>query len=126
MLIFSFFFARSLRFILRWQLGVVNRCVGNAAVYAHNAVQPTQVQPNLVTQTVYGFLDFTTTIGNTVMVFSPQSAPPPGKLFAQQLCIGPFFVRPTQQHSLFCAQSSLPSLSFRLHDFRWLKRIERQ
>ncbi|XP_026747386.1 probable serine/threonine-protein kinase nek3 isoform X1 [Trichoplusia ni] len=32
---------------------------------------------NLLTQTVYGFLDFTTTIGNTVMVFSPQSAPPP-------------------------------------------------
>ncbi|CAH0560713.1 unnamed protein product [Brassicogethes aeneus] len=31
-------------------------------------------QGNLVTQTVYGFLDFTTTIGNTVMVFSPQSA----------------------------------------------------
>ncbi|XP_041972837.1 uncharacterized protein LOC121728678 [Aricia agestis] len=30
-----------------------------------------------LTQTVYGFLDFTTTIGNTVMVFSPQSAPPP-------------------------------------------------
>ncbi|XP_059482371.1 mucin-2 isoform X2 [Neocloeon triangulifer] len=30
---------------------------------------------DLVTQTVYGFLDFTTTIGNTVMVFSPQSAP---------------------------------------------------
>ncbi|KAF5297983.1 hypothetical protein FQA39_LY11858 [Lamprigera yunnana] len=29
-----------------------------------------------VTQTVYGFLDFTTTIGNTVMVFSPQSAAP--------------------------------------------------
>ncbi|KAH8261585.1 hypothetical protein KR044_011880, partial [Drosophila immigrans] len=28
-----------------------------------------------ITQTVYGFLDFTTTIGNTVMVFSPQSAP---------------------------------------------------
>ncbi|XP_067628176.1 proteoglycan 4 [Eurosta solidaginis] len=28
-----------------------------------------------VTQTVYGFLDFTTTIGNTVMVFSPQSIP---------------------------------------------------
>lgn len=27
-----------------------------------------------VTQTVYGFLDFTTTIGNTVMIFSPQSA----------------------------------------------------
>ncbi|EDW01939.1 GH20171 [Drosophila grimshawi] len=28
-----------------------------------------------LTQTVYGFLDFTTTIGNTVMVFSPQSSP---------------------------------------------------
>ncbi|ALC42659.1 CG16786 [Drosophila busckii] len=33
-------------------------------------------ETNLLTQTVYGFLDFTTTIGNTVMVFSPQSAPP--------------------------------------------------
>ncbi|XP_050299001.1 uncharacterized protein LOC126737935 isoform X2 [Anthonomus grandis grandis] len=32
---------------------------------------------NLVTQTVYGFLDFTTTIGNTVMVFSPQSSSAP-------------------------------------------------
>ncbi|XP_059061862.1 uncharacterized protein LOC131854735 isoform X2 [Achroia grisella] len=32
---------------------------------------------NFLTQTVYGFLDFTTTIGNTVMVFSPNSAPPP-------------------------------------------------
>ncbi|XP_049865582.1 immunoglobulin A1 protease isoform X2 [Pectinophora gossypiella] len=32
---------------------------------------------NMITQTVYGFLDFTTTIGNTVMVFSPQSAPAP-------------------------------------------------
>ncbi|CAH2092301.1 unnamed protein product [Euphydryas editha] len=32
---------------------------------------------NFITQTVYGFLDFTTTIGNTVMVFSPNSAPPP-------------------------------------------------
>ncbi|XP_050435964.1 uncharacterized protein LOC126842826 [Adelges cooleyi] len=27
-----------------------------------------------ITQTVYGFLDFTTTIGNTIMVFMPQSA----------------------------------------------------
>ncbi|XP_047004614.1 mucin-3A [Schistocerca americana] len=41
------------------------------------AVQSTGSAP-LVTQTVYGFLDFTTTIGNTVMIFSPQSAPPPG------------------------------------------------
>lgn len=32
-----------------------------------------------LTQTVYGFLDFTTTIGNTVMVFSPQSSPLFGK-----------------------------------------------
>lgn len=43
-------------------------------------VKPTAVQPqaaNLITQTVYGFLDFTTTIGNTVMVFSPQSAAVP-------------------------------------------------
>ncbi|XP_018569103.1 uncharacterized protein LOC108909279 isoform X2 [Anoplophora glabripennis] len=39
------------------------------------AIQPTATkQGNYVTQTVYGFLDFTTTIGNTVMVFSPQSA----------------------------------------------------
>ncbi|XP_044254938.1 uncharacterized protein LOC123005317 isoform X2 [Tribolium madens] len=35
---------------------------------------PAVNQGNYVTQTVYGFLDFTTTIGNTVMVFSPQSA----------------------------------------------------
>lgn len=33
---------------------------------------------DLITQTVYGFLDFTTTIGNTKMIFSPLSAPPPG------------------------------------------------
>ncbi|GJQ83927.1 hypothetical protein Trydic_g8667 [Trypoxylus dichotomus] len=31
-------------------------------------------QGTYLTQTVYGFLDFTTTIGNTVMIFSPQSA----------------------------------------------------
>ncbi|KAJ8971670.1 hypothetical protein NQ314_000596 [Rhamnusium bicolor] len=45
------------------------------------AIQTTAAnQGNYVTQTVYGFLDFTTTIGNTVMVFSPQSAAiaPPG------------------------------------------------
>ncbi|XP_053685724.1 uncharacterized protein LOC128735254 [Sabethes cyaneus] len=55
---------------------------GNGPVYNPNgnagvqAVVPTQVNnPGyLVTQTVYGFLDFTTTIGNTVMIFSPQSA----------------------------------------------------
>ncbi|XP_058833201.1 mucin-2 [Topomyia yanbarensis] len=55
---------------------------GNGPVYNPNgnagvqAIVPTQVNnPGyLVTQTVYGFLDFTTTIGNTVMIFSPQSA----------------------------------------------------
>ncbi|XP_024941593.1 uncharacterized protein LOC107268564 isoform X1 [Cephus cinctus] len=36
------------------------------------------VKNEFVTQTVYGFLDFTTTIGNTIMVFSPQSAPAEG------------------------------------------------
>ncbi|ODN01352.1 hypothetical protein Ocin01_05324 [Orchesella cincta] len=35
--------------------------------------QATGSDPNLVTQTVYGFLDFVTTIGNTVMVFTPQT-----------------------------------------------------
>lgn len=42
------------------------------------APQPASVDAGLrTTQTVYGFLDFTTTIGNTIMVFSPQSAPAP-------------------------------------------------
>lgn len=38
------------------------------------AIQQQNEAVELLTQTVYGFLDFTTTIGNTVMVFSPQSA----------------------------------------------------
>ncbi|XP_058807008.1 histone acetyltransferase KAT6A [Phymastichus coffea] len=42
------------------------------------AEAPLQADSDIVTQTVYGFLDFTTTIGNTVMVFSPQSAPAEG------------------------------------------------
>lgn len=52
----------------------------NAAVYTPGAVLPSEIQegvqetPQWVTQTVYGFLDFTTTIGSTVMIFSPQSA----------------------------------------------------
>ncbi|XP_033216508.1 uncharacterized protein LOC117172559 isoform X2 [Belonocnema kinseyi] len=37
--------------------------------------KPASAQIQFSTQTVYGFLDFTTTIGNTVMVFSPHSAP---------------------------------------------------
>lgn len=54
--------------------------IGSACYCAAAAEHATQAPSNLVTQTVYGFLDFTTTIGNTVMVFSPQSAPPPGRL----------------------------------------------
>lgn len=42
-------------------------------------MQPTKSQQ--VTQTVYGFLDFTTTIGDTVMVFSPSSSPVAGKFY---------------------------------------------
>uniref|UniRef100_A0A1I8PIP6 DUF4758 domain-containing protein n=1 Tax=Stomoxys calcitrans TaxID=35570 RepID=A0A1I8PIP6_STOCA len=45
-------------------------------VNAHIGLSSSDGVP-LLTQTIYGFLDFTTTIGNTVMVFSPQSAPPP-------------------------------------------------
>ncbi|XP_045479192.1 uncharacterized protein LOC123684108 isoform X2 [Harmonia axyridis] len=43
-------------------------------IVSYGYAEPTQVPNNLVTQTVYGFLDFTTTIGNTVMIFSPQSS----------------------------------------------------
>lgn len=53
--------------------------LGSACCCIAAVEHATQVRSNLVTQTVYGFLDFTTTIGNTVMVFSPQSAPPPGE-----------------------------------------------
>jgi hypothetical protein len=43
-------------------------------------VQPTAILNPFVTQNVYGFADFTTTIGNTVMIFSPSSiAAVPGK-----------------------------------------------
>lgn len=47
------------------------------AVVQPSAVPPPAANLDLITQTVYGFLDFTTTIGNTVMVFSPQSAAVP-------------------------------------------------
>jgi len=53
------------------------RCSGQGPVYLNTEVQvesSSAPQEALLTQTVYGFLDFTTTIGNTVMVFSPQSA----------------------------------------------------
>lgn len=58
---------------------LANTVLGSACCCTAAAEHATQVPSNLVTQTVYGFLDFTTTIGNTVMVFSPQSAPPPGE-----------------------------------------------
>ncbi|XP_068627757.1 putative uncharacterized protein DDB_G0282129 [Battus philenor] len=62
----------------------VSACLSNA-VFADNPFYnggqnnaPSQAASgNFITQTVYGFLDFTTTIGNTVMIFSPHSAPPP-------------------------------------------------
>ncbi|KAJ8894965.1 hypothetical protein PR048_000273 [Dryococelus australis] len=52
--------------------------VNPAAAAEQAAAQRQNEAVELLTQTVYGFLDFTTTIGNTVMVFSPQSAPPEG------------------------------------------------
>lgn len=59
--------------------GLIQLCSGTPKHGPVHVIEPTQVANDLTTQTVYGFLDFTTTIGNTVMVFSPQSAPPPGK-----------------------------------------------
>lgn len=62
--------------------------VSDAQVYESYSVDPAAAiesaatNNDFITQTVYGFLDFTTTIGNTVMVFSPQSAPP-GKNFSR-------------------------------------------
>lgn len=46
------------------------------ALMAAALVHPTAIinpSNNYVTQNVYGFADFTTTIGNTVMIFSPHS-----------------------------------------------------
>lgn len=43
-------------------------------------VQPTAIVNPYVTQNVYGFADFTTTIGNTVMIFSPSSIAMPGEI----------------------------------------------
>jgi len=64
---------------------------GSGPVYVNPEVAQSSSAPpssggDLVTQTVYGFLDFTTTIGNTVMIFSPQSAPAaPGKAPTPQI-----------------------------------------
>ncbi|XP_057331751.1 mucin-2 [Microplitis mediator] len=54
------------------------------------AVEP--IKNDLITQTVYGFLDFTTTIGNTVMVFSPNSAPAEGE---KKTTSSPITTKPT-------------------------------
>ncbi|XP_017466542.1 PREDICTED: uncharacterized protein DDB_G0289357 [Rhagoletis zephyria] len=57
---------------------------------------------SIITQTVYGFLDFTTTIGNTVMVFSPQSAPSIDKIDIPTNIIEtkPFIAKPSEDESI--------------------------
>ncbi|XP_015126183.1 flocculation protein FLO11 [Diachasma alloeum] len=64
-------------------LGQVYKATGgidnNNAVEVVESAEPEANKSDFITQTVYGFLDFTTTIGNTVMVFSPQSAPAEGE-----------------------------------------------
>nr|CAD7568282.1 unnamed protein product [Timema californicum] len=69
-----------------------------AAMQAAAAMQHQNEAVELLTQTVYGFLDFTTTIGNTVMVFSPQSAPPEGEKKPPQSSV--IETRPTSQVSV--------------------------
>lgn len=65
-------------------------CIVLQIVYANDdLVQPTV---SLVTQNVYGFADFTTTIGNTVMIFSPSSiAADPGE-FKENLFLCNFLI----------------------------------
>ncbi|KAJ8919413.1 hypothetical protein NQ315_016507, partial [Exocentrus adspersus] len=59
---------------------LISAFASEGPVFIKPDTPPVSIEPaatkegNYVTQTVYGFLDFTTTIGNTVMVFSPQSA----------------------------------------------------
>lgn len=76
-----------LKVLENWNINKTKYCVFfavnswscNAQVFISNDISAQVATPavqndNLVTQTVYGFLDFTTTIGNTIMVFSPQSS----------------------------------------------------
>ncbi|KAH0954723.1 hypothetical protein HN011_007861 [Eciton burchellii] len=65
-------------FVFAAALAYATQIYGSHAVDAAAAIKPAATNNDFITQTVYGFLDFTTTIGNTVMVFSPQSAPPEG------------------------------------------------
>lgn len=77
--------------------------VSGAQVYESYSVNPAAtIEPatnnDFITQTVYGFLDFTTTIGNTVMVFSPQSAPPEGDSGKKSTSsTPPIHTKPTEQ-----------------------------
>ncbi|XP_029155904.1 flocculation protein FLO11 isoform X2 [Nylanderia fulva] len=77
--------------------------VSGAQVFESYSVDPAAtIEPatnnDFITQTVYGFLDFTTTIGNTVMVFSPQSAPPEGDSGKKSTSsTPPIHTKPTEQ-----------------------------
>ncbi|XP_039294492.1 LOW QUALITY PROTEIN: uncharacterized protein LOC111044132 [Nilaparvata lugens] len=53
-------------------LGQVYNAGSSSTVQLETSIEAGAPSP-LITQTVYGFLDFTTTIGNTLMIFSPQS-----------------------------------------------------
>lgn len=66
-------------------------------VDAAAAIKPAATNNDFITQTVYGFLDFTTTIGNTVMVFSPQSAPPEGDTGKKISSASAIHTKPTEQ-----------------------------
>nr|CAD7458451.1 unnamed protein product [Timema tahoe] len=84
--------------IMRGARGPVYVNPDAAAMQAAAAMQRQNEAVELLTQTVYGFLDFTTTIGNTVMVFSPQSAPPEGETKPPQSSV--IETRPTTQVSV--------------------------
>ena len=70
---------------------------------------PAVVNDDFITQTVYGFLDFTTTIGNTVMVFSPQSAP--AGIILQILLLEKSLLTFSRYHLLIQSTPMFPSFS---------------
>ncbi|XP_071055827.1 uncharacterized protein [Onthophagus taurus] len=73
-------------------IGVVGLLTSERAFVSGN---PSPSQDAFITQTVYGFLDFTTTIGNTVMIFSPQSATPEGDTKPSQPAANVIDTKPT-------------------------------
>ncbi|XP_025995350.2 flocculation protein FLO11 isoform X1 [Solenopsis invicta] len=81
------------------------------------AIDSAPASNDFITQTVYGFLDFTTTIGNTVMVFSPQSAPPEGgivkKTASSEQAI---HTKPTEQQSKKNVPDIQPSKTHKADD----------